>query len=258
MFNESTPRISPEVRPLQDAADIAEFFRVADPILHVDWGDDGVPAEYTPEYIVAHPDQTQIFAVRDMQTTEIVAGAKVTVVDEQTATRLQLSEQLQTRRGVLGEYGFVREGVRGNGVLEKMTNQSLEWARAKGVEYMCAELSTTDPRAIGVQLRKSGGFVLLGVCPPGAGIETPYFVAVRPVDSDKEGCWRDLGFSTPSEFAPSDDGSKYEWDELPLDTSFETLQKKFSEGWYGVDLRGTIDQGTESSVPWSIVFERQK
>ncbi len=259
MFSESNLRISLEVRSLQGAADIAEFFRVADPILDVDWGDDGVPVGYTPEYIVAHPDQTQIFAVRDIQTTEILAGAKVTVMDSNMANRLQLSEQMKQRKGVLFEYTFIKESLRDQGTMDVLMSQRMEWAKKQEAIYVCTELGVDDPRAIWVKLRKSDNFVLIGVCPPGEGIETSYFVAARPVDIVPEDQWARLGLQQPTDLRDSTvDPVSYEWDELPLGSSFEMLQKKFDEGWYGVDLRGTIDQDTESSVPWSIVFERQK
>lgn len=33
---------------------VVRYFNFADPILHVDWGKEGAPEEYTPEFIEAH------------------------------------------------------------------------------------------------------------------------------------------------------------------------------------------------------------
>lgn len=222
---------------------ISEYFDFANPILEIDWGEDGVPDEYKPEFIASHPDHTKVFIVKD-ESGEIVAGAKIKILDQETADRLGLSRgSLVGLMGVLLEYTAIRESDRNKGILGNLTSKRLEWAKERGADYACTELEIINPVSIWTKIRD--GFTLVDIREPGAGIPHPYFVAVKVLtEKSDQKVFGDI--VTP------------QWKEVEVGTnSYKELKSLFADGWVGVDIKGSDEQGFENlNIPWTLILEK--
>lgn len=221
-----------------------EYFSFADPILHVDWGEDGIDEYYTPEYIAAHPEQTQVYVIRD-STGEIIAGAKVAVLTSDDKSRLGLSqERFKNDTGALLEYAAVKEEHRNKKLQADLSEKRIAWARERGASYICSEAEINNPISIYTKIRD--GFVLVSIqqSDPGEGTVLPYFVELKFIDEERGG---------------GEDKELPEWrEEVVTDDSFEELNTLFDAGWVGVDIKGADEALENLTVPWTLVLERRQ
>lgn len=231
----------PQTTAAATAQDVREYFKFADRELGVDWGVDGAPEEYTPEFIASHPDFTQIFMVRDSNNA-IIAGAKVKKITPDVQSRLGLDKgDLAKQIGVLLEYTVVREDKRNSGILSLLTQKRLDWSKEHGAEYACAEVEITRPISAYTKIRD--GFVFVGIQEPGAGIPDPYLVAVKPIIKDA---------STNESTKKKHD--QFEWKEIEINENSEKdLAKLFMDGWVGVDIKSNSE-----TCPWTLILEKKK
>lgn len=246
---------------LMDTKSVDEFYTVANPILGVDW-EGHTPEAYTSDYAIAQPEKTKIFVFRDPDSHEIVAGGKAAIIEEsEVEDYFRLPPHFLNKKGVVFEYGFVKQDVRGKDLHRELLKKRNEWASTVGADYVCVELSTENPRAINVQLRdRDNPFILISVFPPGHGMPNNYLVGVRPVEYTDEAKWRELQLPIPSDLAPATEASikKYEWREVPLNSSIEELDGLFKEGWVGVDIKYDVDSSQENISSGYLIFERTK
>jgi hypothetical protein len=232
-FPSDMPR-TPEAVRLASPEEIKGYFNFADPILGVDWGEKGVPEEYTPEYVASHPEATQVFVIRG-EGAEIAGGSKVTMLDAENQARLGLDAGLYARqKGVLLEYTAIREPDRNKKLLAELTSKRLEWAREHGAGFAATEIELTNP--VSAHTKTRDGFVFVGVKDPIDGIPHPYLVAVLPL----------------GEKGPVSQGG--ETKEVEVDeNSKEYLATLFAEGWIGIDAKCDSDAG-----PWKLLMEKRQ
>lgn len=227
----------PEIKTLElrEAEDIRKYFAFADPILGVDWGEKGVPEEYQPEYIAAHPEETQMFSAT--RGNEFAGGAKVAILDETAKTRLLIPAEYQEKVGVLLEYAAVAEEHRKQGVLKELTEKRLEWAKAHGAEFAACECELKNP--VSALAKIKDGFVIHGACPAdlSVGISTPYLVAMKDLRA---------------EITPGKERVDI-IDVLVSEDSYEELSTLFAEGWIGVEVEMPKTEGE----PWKLTLERK-
>ncbi len=219
--------------------EVSQYFAFADPILHVDWGAEGLPEEYTPEYIVAHPEATKIFVIKN-GSNEIIGGAKIKKLTEEDARRLGLNKgPFSNQDGALLEYTVVREDYRNQGLLTELTQKRIDWAKERGIDYVCAEIAIDTPISAHTKIRD--GFMFIDIRMPGAGISVPYFIAVKPLYQESKTAENEVNKEQP------------ERKEVEVnETSFEELRGLFDEGWVGVNIK----LGGESDA-WILILERQ-
>jgi hypothetical protein len=222
--------------------DIAEYFAFADPLIGVDWGEEGPLEEYTPEFIFAHPELTQVFVIRNTKG-EIVAGAKVKKLDTSEKERLGLTDgELATKEGALLEYTAVKEAYRNNRLLADLTQKRIEWARSHESEYVCSEAEITNPISVYTKIRD--GFTLIGIREPVEGIPEPYFVEYKNLDSIQN------AVSTP-------DAVDSELKEIMVSKeSYAELADLFAHGWVGIDIKGSPLSPEKLEMPWTLILSR--
>ena len=230
---------NPKIEDTHDSEEIKRYFAFADPLIGVDWGEEGVAKDYMPEYVSAHPEITQVFIAKDNE--QIIAGAKIKMLDETEKVRLGLDQgDFEKQNGAILEYTAVKEEYRNKGLLADLTNKRIDWAKEHGATYICSEAEMINPISVYTKLRD--GFVLVGVREPCDGIPHPYFVEVKKLNlNDNE---------TTSDFKP-------EWKEVIVTAeSFDELKKLFAEGWIGVDIKSSSEGSEVLSVPWILVMEK--
>lgn len=229
---------NPEARKIEratSAKEVQEYFNFADPILGVDWGEEGAPEEYTPEYIAAHPEYTQVFVVRNTEK-EIIAGSKIKKLDEHTKQRLGLEGvEYDDKEGVLLEYAAVREDERKKGILTLMGKEFIQWIHENNVSYASAEVEVMRPISAHTMMRE--GFRIVGLKEPGEGIPEPYFVAVKFMDETGQQ-------KTPF----SGEGKEI----VVSEDTEEELRKLFAEGWQGVGVKFENQEG-----PMTLILEKK-
>ena len=222
-----------KITELETASQIAEYFALADPILGVDWGEEGVPEMYTPEYIAAHPEETRVFGIKN-NAGELVAGAKVTLLSDFDKERLGfVDNDYATKKGALLEYTAVKEDDRRKRLLAQLTKARLEWAKEKNVEYMCTECELENP--ISAHAKTVDGFKFIDVREPGMGVVNPYMVAVKSLTDN----------------LPIVSGEKKKI--LITKDSKDELRKLFDEGWVGIDAQ--IPYQSES---WTMIMQKKE
>ncbi len=232
---------SNKIEQIHTVSEVEKFFTFADPILEVEWGVEEIPEEYTPAFIVEHPDRTAIFEIKN-SSGEIIGGSKVKIVDNKARQRLGLdSGDIAKFKFALLEYTAIREEFRNKGLLTVLTDKRVEWARDHGVEYLCAECGMVDPVPLYTKLRD--GFKVIGICEPGEGITVPYFVVIKNI-------------SEGNLLEPMDN-SGTEWNEVEVNQeSYDQLNQLFKEGWVGVDIKGVGENFENLDVPWTLILER--
>lgn len=183
---------------------------------------------------------TQIFAI-EAKNGEIVAGAKVSLLDEETKSRLGLDQGSRASlKGALSEYVATKVEYRNLGLFLLLTDKEVEWAKQRNVDYLVAELETTNPISTWTHIRE--GMTLVGIREAGAGIPNPYFVAVKDLKTSKV---NGSGDKNP------------EWKEIEVGAdSCRELKKLFADGWMGVDIKGVDENVTDLSTPWTTVLEK--
>lgn len=232
---------NPEAVRAQSAQDVSEYYQFADPVLGVDWGEDGVLDEYAPEYVVSHPELTQVFVARD-SAGEVIAGGKVTMLDLSTMMRLDLDRSaFADETGALLEYTAVQEEYRNKGILGDIMSKRIAWAKEHGATFVCSEAEINNPISVYTKIRD--GFVLTSIQEPDLGVVNPYFVEVMSLDGRKV----------------SGAEGKPEWKEVVVTSdSFDELQGLFNEGWIGVDIKGAAEAPEKLSMPWTLVMEKRE
>ncbi len=234
---QSEVNIPSEVHQIIEADGIKDYLSFADLILEVDWGEEGPPEEYTPEFIAAHPDLTAVFVMKEGD--EIIGGSKVKLVDERTKNRLGLmGETWVHQTGALLEYTAIKEDYRNKGLLKVLTDKRIEWAKDHNAEYVCTETGISESIATYVKLRD--GFRIIGVCEPGEGIPEYYFVLVKLLDEAEDKVNQNV-----------------EYKEIKVDNdSVSQLSILLNEGWHGVDIKG-IGVNSENLVfPYALILEK--
>ena len=235
---------NPEIECLYTTEELKQFFSFADPIIGVDWGEEGVLEEYTPEYIAAHPEITQVFVARNNDG-QIIAGSKVKMLDSAEQVRLGLNQdKFENQIGVLLEYTAVKEEHRNNKLLSDLTKKNIDWAKERGATYVCSEAEITNPISVYTKIRD--GFVLTSVQEPCEGVTHPYFVEIKSLNPDENQSSNAIpGNSTP------------EWKEVIVtEKSFEELKRFFDEGWIGVDIKGADESPEKLTIPWILIMEK--
>lgn len=237
---ESAPRF--DIHTVTTPEDLEEFFAFADELIGVDWGEAGPPETYTPEYVAAHPDLTQVFAIEDAEGA-IIATGKVTVLNDEQKARLGFDTgAFEGQKGALLEYTAVAEAHRNNRLLAALTEQRIAWAREQGASFVCSEAEITNPVSIYTKIRD--GFVLTGIKPPFEEIPHPYVVEVKGIapHQDEAATAR----TTPV------------WKEAVVtEDSFEELQALFADGWVGVDIKGAAEDPEHLGMPWTLILEKR-
>lgn len=235
-----------EAQRTQTIEELRRYFAFADPLIGVDWGEKDVPEDYTPEYVAAHPELTQVYLVKD-GSGEIIAGAKVKMLDAAEKNRLGLEQgNFANQSGALLEYAAVKKEYRNNKILADLTKKRIEWAKEHGATYVCSEAEITNPISIYTKIRD--GFVLVNVQEPSAseGVVHPYFVEVKNVAPNEGEARKEAS----SAFTP-------EWKEvLVTEESFSELKSLFVDGWIGVDIKGADEDPEKLRLPWRLVLER--
>jgi GNAT superfamily N-acetyltransferase len=234
---ETEPKI--EISKATTKEQIEEFFAFADPALGVTYDEAGPPEEYTPDFIVDHPEFTQVFVAKS-PAGEIIGCAKVKNIDQRTQQRLGLDQTpLAHRRGVLLEYTVVRPDYKNQGVQKQLTEQRMQWGKDQGAEYFCAEAEINNPVSVYTKIRD--GFVVTDVREPGEGIVHPYFVQIKQLEKQ----------------APTPPDAQ--WQEVEVDeNSYDKLKALFNHGWIGVDIKGAQEDLKNLSVPWVLVLEKRQ
>jgi hypothetical protein len=229
---------APMVREATTPEEIREFLAFGDAILEVNWGPEGPPEEYTPEYIAAHPDFTKIFIAKDADG-RLMGGAKVKMIDERTRHRLGLDVgEYAHQIGVLFEYEVVREDERRKGLLKPLTEPRVEWAKKRNATYLCAEIAVTTPVS-GFIKAEHQGFRYIGIKEPGEGITDPYFVIVK-----------DIAEHSPT---PQNKPANIERKEVAVNEhALDVFQPLFADGWVGVGATLSSDEKS-----WSLLLEKQ-
>jgi hypothetical protein len=232
----------PEITGIHTPEELERYFAFANPVIGVDWGEGGVLEEYTPVYVAAHPELTQVFVAKD-GTGEIIAGAKVTILNDGEKNRLGLAHgSFENQQGALLEYAAVKEEHRSAGMLGDLTEQRIAWAREHGAAFVCSEAEITNPISIYTKIRD--GFVLASVQPPSEGVVHPYFVETKSLNPKGD----EKTSATPA----------LEWKEVTVtEGSFDELKALFSDGWIGIDIKGADESPERLTVPWTLILERQ-
>src|SRR3989344_828669 len=230
----------PEIKEAITKEEIEQFFSFADPILKVEWGKEGPPEEYMPEYIAANPDSTKIFIAQN-EDGEIVGGGKVKKLTKDNLERLGLQKILSDKKdSILLEYSEVKEDYRNQGLFSKLIQKRVDWANEQGAEYMCAEVEITRPISAHIKIRD--GFTFIGIKEPGEGIAEPYFVAIKKI-SEKE-------LITEED---KNNQTKFERKEVEVsEHSYGELNELFSVGWVGVGMKFS-----SQDAPWTLILEKK-
>ncbi len=234
-----------EIESIHSTEELRKYFTFADPVIGVDWGEGGVLEDYTPEYIAAHPEITQIFVTKNDEG-QIIAGAKVKMLDDEEKVRLGLERSgFEDQIGALLEYAAVEEEYRNNKLLVNLTQKRINWAKERNATYVCSEAEITNPISIYTKIRD--GFVLTSVQEPAPGATHPYFVEIKSLKKlEKNGASK----KNSNDHIP-------EWKEVVVTAeSFEELKKLFTDGWTGVDIKGASEEPEKLTVPWTLIMER--
>lgn len=235
---------NPEIEAINNPEDLERFFTFTDPVIGVDWGEEGVLQDYTPEYIASHPEITQIFVAKNDEG-QIVAGAKAKMLDDAEKVRLGLeSSDFKNQIGALLEYAAVKKEYRNNKLLADLTKKRIDWAKEHKATYVCSEAEITNPISIYTKIRD--GFVLASVQEPAPGAIHPYFVEIKNLNPNEN----EISGNNSNSSIP-------EWKEVVVtEKSFEELKKLFADGWRGVDIKGADEEPEKLSVPWTLIMER--
>lgn len=221
-----------KIEMLQTAEEIEEFLRIAYEIFKTDWGSEGIPKEYLLGNIISDQEKgkTQIFAVRN-ERGEIIAGARVALLQKRTESRLGLDEGLSKfRRGAL-------------------------------LEYVVCEIDICNPISVYSKLKEEVGFKIVGVKGPGAGISEPYFVVLKSISPS-------FPIFTKNDFDESCEPVRVKIKELNTKIPKEQLKKEvdelflslgdlFREGWVAIEA-SKPEIGEDGCHSCDLVFKKMK
>ncbi len=242
---EQERQLTQEPKEAHSAEEIQQYFEFADAILGVDWGEEGPPEIYTPQYIAAHPEEAQLFVLKDIGG-NIVGGIKTKVLDEADKERLSINiGALASKNGILLEYAAIKEELQNQGLVKPLWNKAAGWGKEHGAEYMASEAEIDNPRSVYIQLR--GGSKIVSIQPPGMGVPNPYFVLI----------------DYATEPSPSED-DKPEWQEVVVTPeSYDELKQLFGDGWVGVDIKGPPENPDNDDSwdkfqknKWTLILEK--
>ncbi len=253
MYEQITEQEQKEQNPfrtmeLKEATVIQDYFDWANPMLRVTWDKTTTPKEYTPEYIVSHPDETIVLGV--YEGSALVAGGKVTILNEEEKKRLETNSELHAEKCALLEYVAVKEESRGKHILLDLIEKRLDWAEKNEVRYMYSEMELDNPISSIPKVKK--GFKIYSVRPSGAGISTPYLVLRKDMSE------------IPTATESSETNTLEKTEVLVTEDSYNELAQLFNDGWVGIDITAdeqllTVDHISpdKKQAPWKLTLERQ-
>lgn len=231
-----------EIKKAKSIEEIRDYFDFSDPLIGVDWGENGPPVDYTPEYIFNNPELTQLFLIHNKHK-EIIAGAKVVKMTIIEKRRLGLTgSEFTSKEGVLLEYTAVGEQYRNNGLLKELTDRRIQWAFDHGADYVCSEAEITNPVSVYTKIRD--GFVLIGICASAEGIARPYFVE-----------YKNLKPENPYSNTIETSVTKLR-EVIVTEDSFADLSDLFADGWIGIDIKGNQSEPEMLETPWTLIMRR--
>ena len=217
-------------------------------MLRVTWDETTTPEEYRPEYIVAHPDETVVLGVYEGSV--LVAGGKVTILNDEEKKRLEPNTELHSEKGALLEYVAVKEESRNQHILLDLIKRRTDWAQQHGVRNLYSELELDNP--ISSIPKVKNGFKIYSVHPSGAGISTPYLVLRKDIS----------GTSVENKSSETSMPEKKEL--FVTEDSYDELAQLFSDGWVGIDITAdkplqTVDHipHDEKQAPWKLTLTRE-